>query len=152
MYFIVTQITMFDQTSYDQNDQPAKNSVSGFFTARGNIVLESGRYDIDLSMRTTGGQNYGVECERRSMASWRLGQPYPYTTISVPARKAKFSNPGSLFATVNSTCDRLVIIPGDAVTGSPLVFKETRNRGLEGFYEVPIGLCWQFDVRPSGSN
>lgn len=143
---------MFDQSSYDQNDQLAKHSVSGFLTARGNAVLESGRYDIDLSMTTTDGQRYGVECERRFLTSWRPGQPFPNATITVPARKAKFSNSNTLFATINSACDRLVVIPGEAVTGSPLVFRETRNRGREGFYEVPIDLCWQFPICCSGVN
>lgn len=137
---------MFDQSSYDQNDQIAKHTVSGFFTARGNTVLESGQYDIDLSMTTTGGQRYGVECERRSLAAWLPSQPFPNDTITVPVRKAKFSNPSTLFATINSTCDSLVVIPGEAVTGSPLVFRETLNRGREGFYQVPINLCWQFPI------
>lgn len=139
---------MFNQYSYDQNDQLAKHTVSGFLTARGNTVQESGRYDIDLSVTTTCGQSCGVECERRSMVNWRSGQPYPYATISQPARKAKFSSPSTNFATVNSTCDRMVVIPGEAVTGSPLVFRETWNRGREGFYEVPINLCWQFPIGP----
>lgn len=143
---------MFDQNSYDQNDQLAKHTVSGFFTARGNTVTESGRYDIDLSMTTNSNVHLGVECERRTLPTWLPGQPYPDGRITVPIRKGKFSNPYSLFATVNSSCDRMVVVPGEAVTGSPIIYKGTKNRGLEGFYAVPVNMCWQFNVEPSGRN
>lgn len=144
VYFMVTN-TMFNQNSYDSNDQLAKLTFSGWLTARGNTVQESGKFGIDLSMTTTGGQSYGFECERReTLNCWGSGQAFPYSTVSIPQRKAKFSNPSMFFGTLNPTCDTAIIIPGEAITGSPLVFKRTANRGIEGFYEVPISLSHLF--------
>lgn len=55
---------MFNKNSYDQNDRPAKEAVSGFLQTRGNKVLES-LFDADLSIRNAEGKSFGIECERR---------------------------------------------------------------------------------------
>ena len=71
--------------------------------------------------------------------------------MTITARKAKFANPGAFFASLNSTCDSMVLIPAEAVSGSPLEWKKTR-RGREQFYHVPTGECWQYTGVHPGVN
>lgn len=80
------------------------------------------------------------------MPTWPPHAPFPYETITVPERKRKFATPGMFFAATNHSLDRVVFIPGETVTGAPLIYKHTKNRGAEGFYSVPLGKCFEFKL------
>lgn len=137
---------MFNQQAYNNNDKLAKETVSGWLTTRGNRVVESGRYDIDLSVSSADGRRMDFECERRSIPAWESGSAFPYPTITIPLRKEKFASPVAYFATVNSSCTAVVVLPASVVTGSAVVLRNTKDRGWEKFYDVPIGSGWQFGL------
>lgn len=137
---------MFNQLSYNIHDKPAKEAVSGWLTQRANIVIESGRYDRDLSVSNPAGQHLAFECERRTIPHWCNGNPFPYPTITIPTRKQKFADESTYFATVNLSLTAMVVLSSAAVTGSPIISRYASGRGQECFYDVPIASGWQFSL------
>lgn len=100
------------------------------------LVEEGGTYDVDLLCFLDGLLVGYAEVERRH--SWV--DEFPFQTVHVPARKAKFlslDRPMVLFS-VRADLKQALWCRGEDIKGSPVEVKANRYMPEEEFYVVPI--------------
>lgn len=149
----------FDPTLFAENDARARAAVMHALNGDGMYVQPNDdKYGPDLCVYVGYRHKYYVECEIKRV--WKSDQDtFPWTTVQVPERKAKFTREGSPktptgrmpqlhtwkeveFWILREDCQVAIIIPESVLSSSPLV--EVPNSQVssgEKFYQVPISEC-----------
>lgn len=134
----------FNQKIFDETDAAARGAVSRYIESNGLYVVDNTEiYGPDLVVYTGYTPSYYAEVEIKRV--WRsTQQEFPWPTIQLPERKAKFLGLGLPieFWILREDLDRALVIEGTVVQMSPLV--EVPNKYVasgELFYQVPVSEC-----------
>ena len=119
----------FSKGNHKANDKPAKDAVLKFLRSKGLDAIENPNdYGVDILVSR-------YEVERRNI--WT--DKFPYKTVHVPARKAKFLKFPIIYAVVNTNFDRVMLCSSVVIRKYPKI--EVPNKSMpegEYFYDVPI--------------
>ena len=132
----------FDQNNYDKNDQLTRDAVLRYLRGEGHYVIENpDKYGPDLILYSGYKPVAYIEVERKLV--WR-GANFPYPTVNLPERKAKFLKTKLPidFWILNHDLNCAMIIPDLAVELKFL--NEVANSSIasgEMFYQIPLELC-----------
>ena len=130
----------FDSHRYTTHDL-AKYIVIHDFEQTGwqNVHVNPDTYGADL-IATSGrtGAVWTIEVEVKN--NWETGR-FPYRTIHIAHRKAKYNNPHHLHVTINKDWTHYIIIPPYALNDAKRVTKTTIYSENELFLEIPISEC-----------
>lgn len=118
----------FSESLYTKHDKIAKKAVIKWARECGYSILEnSDRYGVDLLLQ------FGVEIEQRPC--WN-GENFPFSTIHIPSRKAKFMNGRNKYVIVNNDSSYCLVIDGSEIKSSPKVNNPNKYMDEEMFYDV----------------
>jgi hypothetical protein len=127
----------FSKEQHQQDDLPAKLAVSGYISKNwGVTVEEGGQYDVDLVCMWGQEVMSYVEVERRH--NWT--DEFPFNTVHVPGRKAKFfnlSNTTFLFS-VRSDLKKAMWCSGVKILESEIKLLNNKHCENEDFFVVPL--------------
>lgn len=97
-----------------------------------------GKYGIDLKAENED-ESFKVEIERRRPDTWPPDSPFPYKTVHVPERRARYGESGWLMFTIRKDIRAAQVTFARSLQTSPLI--EVCNREVssgEFFYDVPL--------------
>ena len=127
----------FCRQLHEDNDGPAKEAVCEFLLRDWHLLVEEGgTYGVDLLCFLDGLLVGYVEVERRH--NWL--DEFPFPTVHVPARKAKFlslDRPMVLFS-VRSDLKQALSCRGEDILASPVETKSNKYMPEEEFFLVPL--------------
>ena len=130
----------FSQALHDDNDPVARKRIKDYLEwAHGVKLMENpDKYDIDLICQEDGSIIAGYEVERRH--NW-LGRDFPFTTLHVPERKAKYAERPypTFYVATNKFVNYALLMPFSELTKA--YCQEQKNRFVgdgEFFYNVPV--------------
>lgn len=137
----------FDKKLFEQNDALARQAVSQYLRSHGvTISPNPDQYGVDLFEMDDDEFDgpypvLGIECEIKRVWS---GPDFPWGTIQLPERKAKYRSPtlDVDYWLLNSECTHAIVIRGSLLDQFPP--KEVRNKYVakgEMFYQIPVLLC-----------
>jgi hypothetical protein len=119
----------FNKESHAANDKPAKDLVIRFLQSKGLDAIENPNdYGIDIMVSR-------YEVERREI--WI--NSFPFKTVHIPARKAKFLKYSIVYAIVNKDFNKIMLCTSEVIRQYDKV--EVPNKSVprgEYFYDVPI--------------
>ena len=134
---------MFDPQAYQRWDTPGKEAISGHLTALGFQVIESGKYDIDLSVSGSG-RVFNVDVEVRPILKWN--EDFPFPEVQFPARKTRHSGDNNWLVMLNPYLTRGVVYRADKVASSTAVQKDCGRDLDEAVLSVPLAMGKEFSV------
>ena len=130
----------FSQELHDDNDPQARKKVQDFFLHQQGVELVENpdKYDIDLLQKDNGSILAGYEVERRH--NW-FTRDFPFTTLHVPARKAKYADRAypTYYVATNKLMNYALMMPFTELKEAYCL--EQRNRFVgrgEFFFNVPV--------------
>jgi len=134
----------FDESLFNRFDGTARSVVSYFLTERGWRVSDNDdQYGIDLVAEIDGKVRM-VEVEVKQ--AW-VGA-FPFSSLHIPYRKAKFAQPDSVFCVLSSDLKRMAVVTGENVQKCGVVEKLTRlTDGVDSFYEIPLSLVYFYELK-----
>jgi hypothetical protein len=119
----------FNKESHAVNDKPAKDLVIKFLKSKGLDAMENPNdYGIDIMVSR-------YEVERREI--WI--DSFPFKTVHIPARKAKFLKYNIIYAIVNKDFNKIMLCTSEVIRKYNKI--EVPNKSVprgEYFYDVPI--------------
>ena len=119
----------FNKKSHAVNDKPAKDLVIKFLKSKGLDAMENPNdYGIDIMVSR-------YEVERREI--WV--NSFPFKTVHIPARKAKFLKYNIIYAIVNKDFSKIMLCTSEIIRKYNKI--EVPNKSVprgEYFYDVPI--------------
>lgn len=135
----------FDKDLYEQYDALAKSAgIEYLKNQKYTVAIEPNpdRYGADLlytCRRTAKGpvEHRSLECEVKTV--WKGGGPFPYPTVQVPERKAKYFSMGTDYFLLADNAQDFCIITGTHILDSAL--REVPNRYMatgEHFFQVDV--------------
>lgn len=135
----------FDVELYKQNDRKARDTIIVHLMNNELYVRDNeDKYGPDLEVFTGYRVSHYVEVEVKQ--AWNTGHTFPFPTIQLPERKAKFINSRARkhteFWILSKDLKFACIIADKVVMDSPLV--EVSNKYVasgERFYQIPIENC-----------
>ena len=133
----------FDFESFKQNDQLGRYCVKQFFKTRGIEAKDNpDRMGVDLKITGKSSasgrvyKNFGVEVARSPY--WNGGL-WPFESVNIPLRKEKFFSSRCLYALVNRSGDRIMLIDSNKILGSIVREIPTKAKPAgELFYDIPL--------------
>jgi hypothetical protein len=130
----------FSQQLHDDNDPIARKKVKKFIEWNHGISLMENpdKYDIDLICQENGNITAGYEVERRH--NW-LGKDFPFATLHVPERKAKYADRAypTYYVATNKLVNYALLMPFSELQKA--YCQEQRNKFVgegEFFFNVPV--------------
>lgn len=121
----------FSHSLHAENDPCTRGAVRKLFSSLGWMVTENSYpYGHDLTI-----SEY-LEVERRP--SWEEG-PFPFTTVNIPYRKAKYFGVKGKYVVVNKTGTRFLVTDFETVKDSAV--EDSPNKYVlsgEKFFKVPV--------------
>lgn len=126
----------FSQSLFARYDKAAKNAMIDYLTDLGWDVRENpDQYGIDLLCTS---DSRAIEVEVEVKVYWQ--DRFPFKTLHIPFRKAKFANDDSVFAILSNDLTRAALVSGRNLLGCTVVEKLTRETGdkQDKFFEVPL--------------
>lgn len=142
----------FDKALFEKNDALARQAVSQYLRSHGvTISPNPDQYGVDLFEMEDDEFDgpypvLGIECEIKRVWS---GPDFPWDTIQLPERKAKYRN-GIIdvdYYLLNSECTHAIVIPGYLLDEHIPV--EVPNKYVskgERFYQIPVIACRKVDL------
>ena len=128
----------FDRELHDTYDNTARVRTMEFMQVKGYEIWENPNiYGQDLIAESSKGMFY-VECEVKAV--WK-GDVFPYDTVQLPQRKAKFFNRPTLFFIWNDELSTAVTFKSEQI--KDLTPVEVSNKYIargELFYQIPLGM------------
>lgn len=123
----------FSKELYNENDD-AKQLVIKWLESNGiTAEVNKNRYGIDL---VTDDKSYEVEVKH----NWK-GVEFPYEEVHFPYRKIKFATDDAIFVMLNHERTHAIIVGGEVLAKSEVVFKSTKYTRNEKFIEVKLSDC-----------
>lgn len=108
-----------------------------------NVHVNPDTYGADLKLTSSkSGTNWTCEVEVKN--NWQAGL-FPYQTIHISYRKAKYNNPHHMHITCNADWSAYIIIPPSALMAARAVRKSTKYSNNELFLEIAIADCQQIE-------
>ena len=135
----------FSKADFDRYDKAARVRTKQHLVLNGYSVQEHpDRYAQDL-IATREDESICVECEVKVVWS---GQTFPYDTVQLPQRKAKFFNVPTLFYIWNKELtDAMTFRSEDIIDLTPVEVPNKYVYKGEYFYQIPMELVTQVRVR-----
>lgn len=134
----------FDSRLFDLHDASARVAVSDWLSDLGYWVHHNpNKYGVDL-IAELDGKSRAVEVEVK--IGWV--DLFPFESLHIPARKAKFAGPDSVFCILNRDHSKLVAVTGDLVAMCGFVQKSTSlTQEPDLFFEVPLKFVYFYDLK-----
>lgn len=134
----------FDESLFDRFDGTARSVVGHFLNERGYQVSDNDdKYGIDLVAQMPGLTRM-VEVEVKQ--GWTGA--FPFSSLHIPYRKAKFANADAVFCVLSSDLKRMAVVTGENVLKSKVVEKLTRlTDGADSFFEVPLSKVYFYELK-----
>jgi len=128
----------FDQDLFDRNDRPAREATKRWLRGQGWAVTDHPNpYALDL-IAIKDDSLILAECEIKAV--WE-GMEFPFDTVQLPARKAKFLHPRAVFFIWNKSLDNaLYFWSKDVKHLSPVLVPNKYIKNGEYFYQIPLNL------------
>jgi len=135
----------FDESLFDRFDGTARSVVGDFLNNRGYSVHDNDdKYGIDLVATDVDGVVRMVEVEVKQ--GWTGA--FPFHSLHIPYRKAKFANTNAVFCVLSSDLKRMAVVTGENVLKSKVVEKLTRlTDGVDSFFEVPLSKVYFYELK-----
>ena len=128
----------FSANLYERYDRAGKNAMFDYLTDLGWEVQENpDQYGIDLLCTSA---TRSIEIEVEVKVYWQ--DRFPFKTLHIPFRKAKFANDNSVFAILSGDLTRAALVSGRDLKGCTVIEKLTSETGdkQDKFFEVPLKL------------
>ena len=127
----------FNKESHAANDKPSKDLVIKFLKSKGLDAIENPNdYGIDIMVSR-------YEVERREI--WT--DNFPFKTVHIPARKAKFLKYNIVYAIVNKNFNKIMLCRSEVIRQCNKI--EVPNKSVpagEYFYDVPIEQWYVYNL------
>ena len=127
----------FNKESHAANDKPSKDLVIKFLKSKGLDAIENPNdYGIDIMVSR-------YEVERREI--WT--DNFPFKTVHIPARKAKFLKYNIVYAIVNKNFNKIMLCRSEVIRQCNRI--EVPNKSVpagEYFYDVPIEQWYVYNL------
>ena len=127
----------FNKESHAANDKPSKDLVIKFLKSKGLDAIENPNdYGIDIMVSR-------YEVERREI--WT--DNFPFKTVHIPARKAKFLKYNIVYAIVNKDFNKIMLCRSEVIRQCNKI--EVPNKSVpagEYFYDVPIEQWYVYNL------
>ena len=127
----------FNKESHAANDKPSKDLVIKFLKSQGLDGIENPNdYGIDIMVSR-------YEVERREI--WTNN--FPFKTVHIPARKAKFLKYNIVYAIVNKDFNKIMLCRSEVIRQCNKI--EVPNKSVpagEYFYDVPIEQWYVYNL------
>ena len=127
----------FNKESHAANDKPSKDLVIKFLKSQGLDAIENPNdYGIDIMVSR-------YEVERREI--WT--DNFPFKTVHIPARKAKFLKYNIVYAIVNKDFNKIMLCRSKVIRQCNKI--EVPNKSVpagEYFYDVPIEQWYVYNL------
>ena len=127
----------FNKESHAANDKPSKDLVIKFLKSKGLDAIENPNdYGIDIMVSR-------YEVERREI--WT--DNFPFKTVHIPARKAKFLKYNIVYAIVNKDFNKIMLCRSEVIRQCNRI--EVPNKSVpagEYFYDVPIEQWYVYNL------
>ena len=139
MYKNKSVYKLFSQKLCNQYDEPARTFLKSVYKDLGIVARDNiDKYGIDLILFKDGIKIGYAEVE--TCAGW-TGPVYPFKTVHVPIRKAKFFNLDmpSQFWVISNTFTRGLHIDGEKILASPIIIVPNKYvLSNEKFFDVEL--------------
>ena len=145
----------FDNSLFKANDTQAREAVTAYLKRNKWIVYDNpDRYGPDLMIQT--GKNEEIDYVEVEIKQCFLGDPngaFPYDTIQLPERKAKYRTYNNIsFWILSKDLKWAVVIPGDALKYKRPKIVATKYTKVskcphcgeeigERFWQIPLDEC-----------
>jgi len=137
----------FSKELFDKYDEAAREVAKEWLTEEGWTVRDNpDKYGIDL-IATKGDAHWDVEVEVR--ASWT--GDFPYKTLQLPERKAKFAKPNTIFLVFASDFQHFYAVTAETLKLCGFVQKDTKFTEGELFFDVPLKFAFLYSVKNPSS-
>ena len=137
----------FDKSSYDSNDQRAKDAIVGYLNKNGyEDIVPREDYFFDVAAKKDKDYFFEVEIKNQWGASW----PDFWKEVRIPDRKKRlikkwreeYKDHDLIFVVFNTDCSQAWFIDGDTVDSSPIGTIQNSSRIgsphlKEPFFHVP---------------
>ena len=127
----------FNKESHAANDKPSKDLVIKFLKSQGLDAIENPNdYGIDIMVSR-------YEVERREI--WTNN--FPFKTVHIPARKAKFLKYNIVYAIVNKDFNKIMLCRSEVIRQCNKI--EVPNKSVpagEYFYDVPSEQWYVYNL------
>lgn len=133
----------FSKELFDKYDEAARNVAKDWLTEEGWSVRDNpDKYGTDL-IATKGDSYWDVEVEVR--ASWT--GDFPYKTLQIPQRKAKFAKANTIFLVFSSDFEHFYAVTAETLNLCGFVEKSTKYTEKELFFDVPLKFAFLYKVK-----
>ena len=127
----------FSKELFRKHDQDARDATKNFLSSKGWLVTDHpDRYAQDLVARK-GDIEVLVECEVK--LGWRNGK-FPFDTVQLPERKAKFFVPSTAFFIWNKPLTEALYFWSPDIQHLEPALVPNKYMKKEYFYRVPLNL------------
>jgi len=126
----------FSSEDHARYDQPARQTAKRFWKANGYECYDhENEYDVDLVVK---GKGRNFFCEPEVKTGW-YGLKFPFETLHIPIRKAKFLDRPTVFIVFNSSLHRGAVVSRQYLKSAPRK-KVPNNRVPTGelFFDIPV--------------
>ena len=137
----------FSEELFQRYDNAAREIIKDWLADDGWEVRDNpDKYGIDLIAKK-GDTEWMVEVEVRT--SWNGA--FPFKTLNLPTRKAKFVTPNTLFIVVSNDFEHFYAVKGDVLDLCGYVEKDTKYTKAEMFYDIPLKFCHLYRIKNPAS-
>lgn len=133
----------FNQGAHRDTDAASKIGIIKWFALMGFKSADNTTHDnfaVDLKLNVNG-KIYSADVERRQPWS---GEEFPWKSIHIPIRKAKFFSDNYLNIVINAEQTHCLICRRENI--SRVITTETPRDPNERFFDVPVKDCEIFDM------
>ena len=126
----------FDRADFARFDAPARDKAKSFWSSQGyDCTDHPDEYDVDL---VVSGKGRHFFCETEVKQRWD-GLKFPFDTLHIPLRKAKFLGQPTVFMVFNVSLKSAGIVSQQYLQSAEI--KEVANNRIawgEKFFDVPV--------------
>lgn len=137
----------FSKELFEKYDEAARDVAKDWLTEEGwNVRDNPDKYGTDL-IATKDDVYWDVEVEVR--ASWT--GDFPYKSLQIPQRKAKFAKDNTVFLVFASDFQHFYAVTADTLNLCGFIEKDTKYTEKELFFDVPLKFAFLYKVKNPSS-
>jgi len=137
----------FSKELFEKYDEAAREVAKDWLTEEGWAVRDNpDKYGTDLKA-TKEGIHFDIEVEVR--ASWT--GDFPFDTLNIPARKAKFAQKNTIFLVFASDFEHFYAVTAETLNLCGFIEKDTKYTKGELFFDVPLKFAFLYKVKNPSS-